>query len=949
MLKYCAVLSLCAGLGLAQSGTGYITNQAARLVIGQTTFTSQQFSGDPNVSTPLNTQLGAIGGVAYAGDNLFIADSNRLGMFPLMNRVLIFNSIAESWPSPTAEIAPYSGRCPVCVGAANVVLGQPDFTGPTVTDLEDLTSFNPLRTQNGLNTAIAVASDGVHVAVADTANNRVLIWNEIPTTNMQNADVVLGQPDFTTLQIPPPVTASGLRAPQGVWFGAGKFWVADTQNNRVLIWNSVPTQNNQPADMVLGATNFTYVPNNDQTTNAVTPAANTMLSPTSVTTDGTHVYVSDLGFSRVLIWNEIPTVNGQPADLELGQVDMSNGIPDDATDICASNGVDSNGNPTYPSECGQTLNFPRFALSDGTRLYVADGGNDRVLVYNTIPTVNDAEPDEILGQPDEFTDVTTSSTSLYEPDLASSASNATPTPTALAWDGTNLYVVDGTDFRVLVFTPENATVTQTGVVNSASLAIYAIGTVTMGGTITAGDTITISINTTNYTYTVVSTDTYETIVAAFVTMINQANNGAGDPNVIAQQLVGYGTLELIARTAGVNGNNITLATTVSTNATETATASSTTLSGGGSASTLAPGTMVQIQGTGLAATTASAPSNAQSLPLELGGVEVYVDGIRCPIQFVSPTAINAQVPFETVDTNSSSLYVRTVNSDGTVSVISAIGLPITSANPGIYAQTGAEPRVAFAYHGSSYANGTLAVNGTINPGDTATVTIGDRTYNYEVTDSDTLATIRDGLIALINTNPAEVVNAAPTNAYTNINLTAKVPGPAGDGIPFTGTSSGSVAGTAGSVTITAFNNVLCCANVAGAPVTTDNPAQAGEQIYIYAAGLGLVGPQAAFNATSDGTAYYGPVQNSADDPVSALAGGSTANLISAGLAQGMIGVYQVVVELSNSLTSNPYTQLTISQDIYTSNIVTIPVYNPNPPSTSTSTSSVQPVKTASRP
>jgi hypothetical protein len=48
-----------------------------------------------------------------------------------------------------------------------------------------------------------------------------------------------------------------------------------------------------------------------------------------------------------------------------------------------------NGNTVYPA-CANTLNFPRFALSDGTRLFVADGGNDRILIFNTIPTTNGA-------------------------------------------------------------------------------------------------------------------------------------------------------------------------------------------------------------------------------------------------------------------------------------------------------------------------------------------------------------------------------------------------------------------------------------------------------------------------------------------------------------------------------------------------------------------------------
>ncbi|HUJ50181.1 MAG TPA: hypothetical protein VLW25_08270 [Bryobacteraceae bacterium] len=929
MLKYCAVLSLCAGLGLSQQ---FITNQAARLVIGQTTFTSQQFIGDTEISSPLNTLLGSAGGVAYAGDTLFVADSNRMGMEPIMNRVLIFNQVAESWPTPTQAIAPYAARCPVCVGAANVVLGQPDFTGPPADAID--TSFNPARSQNGMNLPVAVASDGVHLAVADTANNRVLIWNEIPATNNQNADIVLGQPDFTTLQVPPPVNSSAMRAPQGVWFGAGKFWVADTQNNRVLVWNSVPTKNNQPADMVLGAPNFTTVPNNDQTTSTVYPAANNMLSPTSVTTDGVHVFVSDLGFSRILIWNEIPTQNGQPADLELGQVNFTYGVANDNTDICASNGTDSNGNPTYPSECGQTLNFPRFALSDGTRLYVADGGNDRVLIYNTIPTVNDAEPDEILGQPDEFSNVTTSNGSQFEPDLSLSASNATTTPTALAWDGTNLYVADPNDFRILVFTPENPVVQQNGVVNSASLAIFAFGTVTMGGTITAGDTITITVNSATYTYKVVSSDTFETIVSNFVSMINGANNGAGDPSVIARDLTGFGTLELISRVPGPAGNNVTIGATVSTNATETATASAGTLSGGGSASTLGPGTIVQIQGSNLADTTASVPTDAQTWPLDLGGVEVYVDGIRSPISYVSPNAINAQVPYELVNSNSSSLYVRTQHSDGSVTVTDAVGLPIANDNPGIYAQSGPEPRVAFAYHGSSFATGTVSVDGTINPGDTATVNIQDRSYSYTVQSTDTLAVIRDALIELINTNPSEVVVASAANAYTRIRLRAKVPGPEGDGISFSGTSSGEAAGSAGSVTITAFNSALCCANVAGAPITAENPAQAGETIYVFATGLGLVTPVSAKNAIVDGSAYTGPAANNAADPVSSLAGGANANVISAGLAEGMVGIYQVVLELSNALATNANTQLTISQDIYTSNVVSLPVYQPSPPAAS---------------
>ena len=331
MLKYCAFFSLCAGLGLSAD---FITGQAARLVIGQTTFTSQTFGASSNL-------IGSIGGLAFANNTLFVTDANRLGLLPINNRVLMFGNIS-SLPKPTDPLPPNSSRCPVCVGAATNVLGQNDFGGVL-----------PGRTAVNMNLPLGVASDGVHVAVADTANNRVLLWNTFPTNPGQPADLVLGQPDFTTI-LPVSVTASSLRAPQGVWFQGNQFYVADTQNNRVLIWKSIPTKNNQPADVVLGQPNFTTVPQFDQTKNSFATSATTMLTPTSVTSDGTHLFVTDLGNSRVLIWNSIPTQNTQPADFEVGQKDMLTGIPDDNTEQCASNGVDANNNPTYPLICAKT-------------------------------------------------------------------------------------------------------------------------------------------------------------------------------------------------------------------------------------------------------------------------------------------------------------------------------------------------------------------------------------------------------------------------------------------------------------------------------------------------------------------------------------------------------------------------------------------------------------------
>ncbi len=63
------------------------------------------------------------------------------------------------------------------------------------------------------------------------------------------------------------------------------------------------------------------------------------------------------------------------------------------------------------------------------------------------------------------------------------------------------------------------------------------------------------------------------------------------------------------------------------------------------AAALAPGTLVQISGTGLAASAMSAPA-AGPLPTTLNGTQVTVGGIFAPLQSVSPGTITAQVPFE---------------------------------------------------------------------------------------------------------------------------------------------------------------------------------------------------------------------------------------------------------------------------------------------------------------
>lgn len=895
-MKFFALSFLLSATALAED---FANGQAARLVIGQPTFTAVK-PGPASASV-----LGAASGLAFANNMLFVADASRVGAGPNNNRVLIYKDLSVLIPSPT-DALPQGGRCPACVGAASLVVGQPDFVK---TDI----GLKP----NGLRLPTAVASDGTMLAIADTDNNRVLIWRSIPTSNGQNADVVLGQKDFTTLK-PLTVDASTLRGPQGVWIQNGKLFVADTMNHRVLIWNTVPTRNETPADIVLGQANFTTAPEPDLTKQLLNAQANTLLNPVSVTSDGVRLFVADLGHNRVLIWNSIPTQNQAPANIVLGQPDFTTPFANYSSKLCDPSGFDKDGKtPVYPGRCAKTMNFPRYVLSDGQRLFVADGGNDRVMIYNSIPTANAAPCDAVLGQLNADLNNTSDSAA---PDYVS-AVDVLRTPMSLAWDKTNLYVTDTFNRRLLVFTPAETKVPYTGVRNAASFQVFAVGAVTLGGTPKENDEVTIKIIEKEYKYKAVKDDTLIKMAAALVAKINE---GSGDANVIATINPSLVQVQLTSRIGGIDGNAIAYSASMSTDAGTTTTTAGATLNGGQDAAKIAGGTIVSIVGERLSDVTVAAPEDANPLPTTLGNVQVYMDGYLAPLYFVSPTQINAQLPWEMKDSKSVSAIVRTIRANGPVEVSSAVAVPIIAENPGIFALQGVDPRPGIILHGSSFATGTISVDGSIKENDVATITLADREYKYTVKKDDSLESVRDNLIAVINAGSGDPdVRASAAGVFTRILLRGRRPGPDLNGLPIAGKVNDGA-----SVILSATNSGLCCANVEGAPVTLENPAIPGETIIVVATGLGQIKPQEAQAFVKTGEKYNGPVQNEPVESVSSLAGAKTANVLFARLRQGSVGLYDVYLELNSDMPTNVETQLTIAQRYQVSNIVRFALKNP---------------------
>ncbi|MBI2404937.1 hypothetical protein HYV22_02015, partial [Candidatus Gottesmanbacteria bacterium] len=316
---------------LPPSSSAYYTNMPASVVVGKPDFTSS----DTSITSSNISIAGSGNNVFTDGKYLFVSDSHR---------VLLWNSI------PTANGV-----------SADVVLGQPDFISNTANN-----GGISARTFSG---ATGIAFDGTHLVVADLVNNRVLIWNSLPTVNQQPADVVIGQSGFSTATSG--TSATAMTQPNGVYIVNGKLYIG--AQHRVLIYNSIPTTNGAAANVVVGQPDFS-----SNTANNGGISASTLNNSRGIYVFNNKLFVSDSGNNRVLIWNSIPTTNGVAADIVLGQPDF---VSNTAGVSCAS--------MTLPS-------FIR--VINNQRLVV--GETNRVLIWNSIPTTNFTSADLVLGQPD---------------------------------------------------------------------------------------------------------------------------------------------------------------------------------------------------------------------------------------------------------------------------------------------------------------------------------------------------------------------------------------------------------------------------------------------------------------------------------------------------------------------------------------------------------------------
>jgi uncharacterized protein YjdB len=332
-----------------------------------------------------------------------------------------------------------------------------------------------------------LASDGTRLFLADRNNNRVLVWNTLPTSNTA-PDFVLGQANFTENN--PGTALDKMNWPTAISVAGGKLLVADAYNDRILVWNTIPTSSGTAASFALTG-----------------GASDRVKWPWGVWTDGTRVAATNAIEGKMLVWNTFPTADAEESfkftDWGTGGGNATpRSITSNGTMLAVSDhnppGQSFQGNHfwnTFPTSAASARSFfapgpedpgsawmqgdfsadgklflfgryiwafntvptaaplnPSFTVrsnnaflngGDGSDLKIANGrmfvslaNGNRVVVYNSIPTA-DVEPDFALGAPTVSTNTALTNYLITNPNPAS--------------DGRRLFVTSDFDRRLYIW------------------------------------------------------------------------------------------------------------------------------------------------------------------------------------------------------------------------------------------------------------------------------------------------------------------------------------------------------------------------------------------------------------------------------------------------------------------------------------------------------------------
>lgn len=326
-------------------------------------------------------------------------------------------SILKMMPrSPAALVLLLLSSAPACAyytnQPADLVVCNTDPNADKLVGLPANQCFNPA----------GVAIYGSTMVVSEAGNHRVTFFDAVPSTHNASADYVLGQFDFTTNN------TDEIGSPHSVRVHEGKLFVCDSDNSRILIYDTLPTTNTVQPSRVLGQATFSGKSKN-QGGGVSGAKAWTLSQPDGMHIQDGKLWVADAGNNRVLRYDlasVFAATANVSANLVLGQSDF--------TSVTANRGG---------STAANTLSNPVDVSGDGTRLFVLDRANHRLLIFNTAPTTDGASADFVIGQ------LTMSGANSNQ--SGGAGANTLNSPFSAEWFGGRLFIADDSNNRLLVY------------------------------------------------------------------------------------------------------------------------------------------------------------------------------------------------------------------------------------------------------------------------------------------------------------------------------------------------------------------------------------------------------------------------------------------------------------------------------------------------------------------
>lgn len=195
------------------------------------------------------------------------------------------------WVADTGNrrVLGWTGGLPSDGRPADILLGQPDASERS--DNAGALAATTFRWPH------AICGDERSLFIADAGDHRVLGF----AAGEVDAAVVLGQASAEVAEEfkNRPQGPHRLRFPYAAVTGGGRLFVADTSNNRVLVWNDLPRRGaGVPADAVLGQPDMDA--NGENRWDAVVD--DSLCWPYGLSMAGHLLAIADSGNNRVMIW-----------------------------------------------------------------------------------------------------------------------------------------------------------------------------------------------------------------------------------------------------------------------------------------------------------------------------------------------------------------------------------------------------------------------------------------------------------------------------------------------------------------------------------------------------------------------------------------------------------------------------------------------------------------------